>query len=110
MRSFLRLLGSGLVLSILLVASAFGQASQTGGIAGVVSDQTGSLVKGATVEIVSEGTGKSVRSLTTGDDGAFSTTLLPPGLYRIEVYASNFKKAAVAAVQVSITENTQQDG
>ena len=108
MRSFLRLLGSGLVLSLLLVASAFGQASQTGGISGVVTDQTGGLVKGATVEIVSEGTGKSVRSLTTGDDGAFTTSLLPPGMYRIEITAPNFKKAVIAAVQVSITETTRQ--
>jgi hypothetical protein len=109
MRSFLRLLGSGIVLSLLFVASANSQAIQTGGISGVVTDQSGGLVKGATVEIVSEGTGKAVRSLTTGDDGAFSSTLLPPGLYRVEVAAQNFKKAVVAAVQVRITEVTRQD-
>jgi hypothetical protein len=109
MRSFLRLLGSGIVLSLLLMVSAHGQASQTGGISGVVTDQSGGLVKGATVDVVSEGTGKSVRSLTTGDDGSFSVNLLPPGTYRIEVTATNFKKAVVAAVQVSITQVTRQD-
>src|SRR5215510_11031726 len=109
MRSFLRLLGGGLVITLLLAASAYGQASQTGGITGVVVDQSGGLVKGATVDIVSEGTGKSVRTITTGDDGAFSTSLLPPGTYRIEVTAPNFKKAVVAAVQVSIGETIRQD-
>ena len=109
MRSFLRLLGSGIVLSLLFVASANSQAIQTGGISGVVTDQSGGLVKGATVEIVSEGTGKAVRSLTTGEDGAYTTNLLPPGLYRVEVTAPNFKKAVVAAVQISTTEVTRQD-
>jgi hypothetical protein len=109
MRSFLRLLGSGIVLSLLFVVSANAQAIQTGGISGVVTDQSGGLVKGATVEIVSEGTGKAVRNLITGDDGAYSTNLLPPGLYRVEVTANNFKKAVVAAVQVRITELTRQD-
>jgi len=109
MRSFLRLLASGLVLSLLFVASAYSQASQTGGITGSVTDQSGGLVKGATVEIVSENTGTSVRSMTTGDDGTFTATLLPPGNYRIEVSAANFKKAVVASVQVRITEATRQD-
>lgn len=109
MRSFLRLLASGLVLSLLLVASAYSQAIQTGGISGVVSDQSGGLVKGATVDIISEATGSSVRNVITGDDGGFSATLLSPGLYRIEVTAPNFKKAVVGAVQVRITENTRQD-
>jgi len=109
MRSFLRLLGSGILLSLLFVVSAHAQAIQTGGISGVVTDQGGGLVKGATVDIVSEGTGKSVRSLTTGDDGGYSANLLPPGTYRVEITAPNFKKAVVAAVQVSITTITRQD-
>src|SRR5436190_825144 len=109
MRSLLRLLASGLVLTLLFVAAAYSQAIQTGGITGVVSDQSSGLIKSATVEIVSERRGTSVRSLTTGDDGAFSVSLLPPGNYRIEVSAQNFKKAVVAGVQVRITENTRQD-
>src|SRR5437016_5577248 len=109
MRSFLRLLVGGIILSLLFVASAYGQAIQTGGISGVVTDQSGGLVKGATVDIISEGTGRSVRTLTSGDDGGFTTSLLPPGMYRVEVTAPNFKKAVVAAVQVSITSITRQD-
>jgi hypothetical protein len=48
MRSVLRLLASGLILSFLFVASAYSQGAQTGGITGVVTDQGGALVKGAT--------------------------------------------------------------
>src|SRR5947208_4325097 len=108
MRSVLRLLASGLVIGLFcVIASA--QAIQTGGIAGVVSDKAGALVAGATVDVISEATAKSVRSMTTGGDGGFAVTLLPPGKYRLEISAPNFKKAVVAGVEVRITETTRQD-
>jgi hypothetical protein len=109
MRSVLRLLASGLVLSFLLVASVYSQSTQTGGIVGVVTDQGGALMKGATVDVVSEINGRSVRNVTVGEDGSFTATLLPPGTYRLEVTAPNFKKAVVAGVKVNITEVTKQD-
>ena len=61
MRSVLRLLASGLVLSFLFVASVYSQGSQTGGITGIVTDQGGALVKGASVDVISATTGRSVR-------------------------------------------------
>ncbi len=109
MRSVLRLLASGLILSFLFVASAYSQGSQTGGITGVVTDQRGALVKGATVDIISELTGQSVRTATTDDEGRFGASLLPPGTYRLQVTATNFKKAVVSGVSVRITETVRQD-
>ena len=69
MRGVFRLLASMLMLGLLFVASAYSQAIQTGGITGVVSDQSGDLIKGATVDIISETTNTSVRTVTTGDEG-----------------------------------------
>lgn len=108
MRSLLRLLASGFIL-VLFLTSAYSQAIQTGGITGVVSDQSGAVVKGATVDIIAESTGSSVRTVSTEDDGRFTANLLPPGNYRLEISARNFKKAIVAPVQVRITETTRQD-
>ena len=108
MRSALRLL-SGVILSLLCAASVFAQASQTGGITGVVSDSGGALVTGATIDVINESTGKSVRTATTESDGGFAVTLLPPGLYRLEIAAPNFKKAVITAVQVTIGASTRQD-
>ncbi len=108
MRSVVRLLASGLLV-VLFVVVVSGQAIQTGGITGIVTDKSGALVTGATVDVISEGTGKSVRTMTTGDDGGFSVTLLSPGTYRLEISATNFKKAVVAGVHVNITETTRQD-
>ena len=109
MRSVLRLLASGLVLSFLFVGSAYSQGAQTGGISGDVTDQSGALVKGATVDVISADTGRSVRTVTVGEDGSFTASLLPPGTYNVEVTASNFKKAVVSGVKVNITETTHLD-
>src|SRR5437762_1178947 len=109
MRGVFRLLASVLMLGLLFVTSAYSQAIQTGGITGVVTDQSGDLIKGATVDIISDTTNTSVRTITTGDEATFTATLLPPGTYRVEVTAANFKKAVIAGVQVRTTETTRQD-
>ena len=108
MRSALRLLASGLLVG-LFVAVVCGQASQTGGLTGVVNDKAGAVVAGATVDVISDATGKSIRTMTTGDDGGFSVALLPPASYRLEVSAANFKKAVVSGVQIKIGETVRQD-
>lgn len=108
MRSVLRFLSSGLLMGLCL-AVVSGQAIQTGGITGVVTDKNGALVTGATVKVISEATGQAERTSVTSDDGGFSVTFLQPGRYKLEVSAANFKKAVVADVQVRITETTRQD-
>ena len=108
MRSALRLLTSGLLIA-LLCAAAFAQGSQTGGLTGVITDPQGAVVPGASVQIVNEKTGKAERTTTTGADGAYAATLLPPGTYSVEVTAKNFKKTVVTSVEVRITETTRQD-
>ena len=74
MRSVVRLLASGLLVGLFVLIVA-GQAIQTGGITGVVTDRSGALVPGATVSAISEGTGQTARTLTTGDDGGFTVNL-----------------------------------
>lgn len=98
-----------LLLVALVGASAFAQGSQTGGLTGVITDPQGAVVPGATVDVVNEKTGNSERRTTTNADGGYSVTLLPPGTYRVEVTAKNFKKTVVTSVEVRITETTRQD-
>src|ERR1043165_2323379 len=109
MRSVLRSLASGLLTSILFATVAFSQGSQTGGLTGVVTDPQGAVVAGATVNVINESTGKAERATTTGGDGGYAATLLPPGAYRVEITASNFKQASISGVQVRINETTRQD-
>ncbi len=109
MRSVLGLFVSVVFAALFCVVPAYSQAIQTGGISGVVTDQGGALVKGATVDVISEATATSVRTITTGDDGTFTATLLPPGSYKLEITAANFKKAVILGVQVRTTETTRQE-
>lgn len=109
MRSALRILSSGLLVGLLFVSAAFGQGSQTGAVTGVVTDPQGAVVPGATVDVISETSGRSERRVTTEADGGFTVTLLPVGLYRLEVSAASFKKTVVTGVSVRITETTRQD-
>ena len=109
MRSVLRLLLSGWLISFLFVSLAFSQGAQTGGMTGVITDSQGDVVAGATVEIINERTGNKERTITTGEDGSFAATLLPPGIYRLEITAKNFKKATLKDVQVRINETARQD-
>src|SRR5947209_6383379 len=109
MRSVLCFLASGLLTSFLFVTVAFGQGAQTGGLTGVVTDTQGAVVSGATVNVINESTGKSERSVTTEADGGYSVTLLPPGSYRLEITAKNFKQSDVTGVQVAINQTIRQD-
>ena len=65
--------------------------SGTTGISGVVSDQNGAAVPGATVTLTNPDTNQS-RNVTTGQDGQYSFPGIAPATYRLEVTAANFKK------------------
>src|SRR5262245_48633043 len=106
MKCAFRFFASGLLL-LSVCAVVFAQ-WQTGGITGVVSDKQGAVVNGASVDVISEN-GNTVRSTTTATDGGYAVTLLPPGKYKLEISAKNFKKAVIAGVDVRILETTRQD-
>ncbi len=42
--------------------------------------------------------------MTTGSDGVYKFSLIPPGTYTLKFSAANFKTAEVTAVTVAVTE------
>ncbi len=73
-------------------------AQSAGVVHGVVTDESGALVPGATVT-VSNAAGP-VKSGTAGDDGSYSISGVPAGKYTIQASAPGLKQAQPATVDV----------
>ncbi len=99
-----------LLLILLLSAHvAFGQAqSNAADIQGTVKDATGAVVANANVTARNPGTNFS-RSATTNEQGFYRIVNVPPGDYEITVEATNFKKAVLPKVTVTIGQAAQLD-
>src|SRR6185436_18118202 len=105
MRKFTFFLVAALVMFICQVAV---QAQTTGSISGVVVDQNGAIVAGATVTVKNTGTGDE-RKTTSNGSGAYSVSQLNPGVYVVTVENKGFKKVVHSDVPVSVSVETKLD-
>ena len=95
--------------SIILSFPAMGQ-EVTGSIFGVVRDNAGAVVSGATVTITDPSKNNIVvRTLTTGDDGEFSAPNLNISVYEITVEAANFKKSVQTDIKLDVGQRRTVD-
>ena len=94
-----------LVVALLILASGGAVWSQTvqGVITGTITDPTGAVVPNATVIITNADTNIS-QSTTTGSDGSYRFSLVPPGTYTIDVKAANFAEVKAAGVVVEASQ------
>jgi hypothetical protein len=93
----LDILKSFLVVALLFVQSAFGQA--TGNLSGTVEDATGALIPGVTVTVKNKATNQS-RIVLTDESGRWTIPVLPVGVYTVIYEKQGFKKAVIEDVQV----------
>jgi hypothetical protein len=84
------------------------QTASTGTVLGLVTDPTGAVVPGATVELEDAAT-KAVRSVTTNAAGRYVFVALPPGTYSIRAAARGFQQAEVSSVVVEVTRSDTID-
>ena len=91
-----------LPLLVLAFVSLFPQ-GDTGLLSGRVVDLNGAVVPAANVKLISQSTSQ-VREITISDSGGFAFTLLPPGVYHLEVTASGFKYVHISKVLEKIGE------
>ena len=74
-----------------------------GVVTGTITDPTGAVVPGATVIITNVGTNIS-QTTSTGSDGSYRFSLVPPGTYTIEVKAANFGGVRVSGIVVEASQ------
>jgi hypothetical protein len=78
-----------------------------GSITGTITDSSGGVLSGATVNITNVAT-NVVKSTTTNQAGAYSVTNLVPGTYRVEASLSGFK-TAVSSITLEVNANPKVD-
>ncbi|HEX8476497.1 MAG TPA: TonB-dependent receptor [Pyrinomonadaceae bacterium] len=100
------------LISVLLLCgaqSAFGQAqSNAADLRGFVRDPQGSVVPGATVTARNPSIGIT-RTATTNEEGLYQLTNLPPSTYEISVEATNFKRAVIPEVVLTVGQSADLD-
>src|SRR5437764_10153260 len=94
-----------LAAALLVVAGGAAVWVQTvhGVITGTVTDPTGAVVPNATITITNTGTNIS-QSTTTGSDGSYRFSLVPPGTYTVEVKAANFATVRISGIVVEASQ------
>ncbi|MBS1877650.1 MAG: carboxypeptidase regulatory-like domain-containing protein [Acidobacteria bacterium] len=105
MRTFVSLL----VLSICgSVSPAWGQSATTGALTGTVRGRDGAPVPNASVAATDPATSQ-LHSTTTGPDGGYRLSLLPPAAYEVRFSASGFKTSVKTDAAVNISEAATLD-
>jgi hypothetical protein len=93
------------VFAVLLTTPGAGQSLVSGDITGIVTDQSGAVVPGASVTLKNNDTGQT-QTATTNPSGVYRFSLLSPGQYTVSVSASGFQNVErpvnVAVGQASV--------
>ncbi|MCC7124323.1 MAG: TonB-dependent receptor [Acidobacteria bacterium] len=95
-----------MVILVLLLVPAWAHAQASGQINGSVTDASGAVLPGVTIEAVNSATG-AMRTAVSGADGAYTLPLLQPGMYVVRASLSGFRTAQQDAVRVTVTETTR---
>src|SRR5262245_16205165 len=105
-----RLFSLGLVAACLAAAIAPSAGAQTaaGELTGLVRDQAGAAVPGATVTVTATRTNPQRVVLSTRD-GIYTAASLPPGEYRLDIELTGFKPLHREGVRLATGEKARID-
>ncbi|HYW46269.1 MAG TPA: TonB-dependent receptor [Bryobacteraceae bacterium] len=82
---------------------AYCQSATSGALAGTVKDSTGAAIPNVTVTLSNPATSQAL-TITTGSDGSYRFSLLPPGAYGVRFESQGFKTARMPAVAINISD------
>ncbi|HEX8707764.1 MAG TPA: TonB-dependent receptor [Pyrinomonadaceae bacterium] len=95
--------------ALLCAGAALGQAqSNAADLRGFVRDPQGAVVAGATVTARNLATNLT-RETPTNEDGFYQITNLPPGNYEVTVQATNFSRAVIPSVTLTVGQRADVD-
>jgi len=100
--------GLGALVGVLMFSAVLFSQSNFGRILGIVTDQTGGVVSGATVTVIDTQRGVA-RTLTTDDAGEYNAPTLIPGTYIVRVEAKGFKKLERENVVLEVGKDVRVD-
>jgi hypothetical protein len=75
--------------------------ASTGQIAGIVTDNQGAAISGATIKATNTQTGLE-QTVKSGDDGLYKLVLLPSGIYKVTGEATGFAATTINSVEVIV--------
>jgi hypothetical protein len=90
-------------ISQLAIPNSSAQSSNTGAVAGLVTDPSGAAVADAAIKLTALATG-DVRTVSSQPGGTYLAPLLPPGVYRIEASKQGFKTLVLSGIRVFVSE------
>lgn len=96
----------GAVLIVPSVASAGAQA--TGTLVGRVTDESGAVLPGVTIEVTNLATGQT-RVVQTGPEGLFTVPLVQPGRYDIKASLAGFRTVVRSDIVVTVGDTARVD-
>src|SRR5262245_20907163 len=99
---------AGLTLAVVLAAlpAAAAAQSRAGTIFGVVTDQSGAVLPGATVVVTEEDT-SATRETVSDTQGRFEFALLPIGRYTVKVSLVGFSDSEVRDIRLETQQNRE---
>lgn len=93
---------------VLLMTFSVSAQKTSGQISGTVLDPRGAAIPDATVTVTQAATGL-LRTASTSNDGNYSVTDLPIGIFRVSVTKTGFKETVAENVTVNVSTVTRQD-
>src|SRR6267142_1606050 len=101
MRAILFAAVVAIMLSIVMPVAASAQSGTTGAIAGMVTDTTGAVLPGVTVEAASPALIEKVRTALTDAQGRYQVVELRPGTYTVTFTLSGFSTVKREGIELS---------
>jgi carboxypeptidase family protein len=99
---------AAMLLTVALAASPAAAQAPVGAVAGVVTDASGAVLRGAAVTVTSLSTG-ATRAVVTNDQGYFLVPTLKPGEYRVGIGNPGFADFVAERVAVEVGQTARVD-